>query len=553
MSFQGFTQGSIHQVRSAKLSKGDDWNIEASAYDTGRLKGITENFKLPDVKTIRNKILSAHPYNPQITECPTVTPGKDWDREPSEYETYRPKGMTNDQRFAMPKFKPNTIKTQIQYTENQYNLYHEINPLERAITSIPHIIATASRQENDAAQNAAYYSRIADGEHVDPDQAPGSIDPEGAREKHRRAMNEHVGNRAPMQHRPSVVDGSDVSSLPSMSDVSSLPSMSDDSSTVHSSEFNPSSLGSSSAHSSSSGSSTDYPSSQYTEDSESGYDTPPDHRMTIPRKNLFKIAKEEIIIQIENIERAESNLEAQLSSAKKKPATQQNVDEIMEITEEMNSANGFKRMEQNRLVELTEAEHNEDDKKALELMEPYKREIERKLPMTDTDKKPSLEDMMQTSNPRADRVLEKKPRRRRKGSVASPAAFSSQPGFVIQRRAEHQPEPRRNIQNPQTGRIIKVGGKTYMKLVKSGEIEDIRPRVQRRDSNVTAFPVRPIGDAFPSLAIRDDELNRTLGSPFTVPPGSVQYTPLPTRSSRSSESSGSELNDDDMSHIRQLF
>ena len=89
MSFHGFTQGSIHQVQSAKPSKGEDWNLGASAYNKGRLKGITENYKLPDVKSERNKILSDHIYDPFVTQCPKVTPGEDWARKPEEYETYR--------------------------------------------------------------------------------------------------------------------------------------------------------------------------------------------------------------------------------------------------------------------------------------------------------------------------------------------------------------------------------------------------------------------------------------------------------------------------------
>jgi hypothetical protein len=197
MSF-GFTQGSIHQANPVKSSKGADWETPATAYDTNRLNGITQNFKLPGVTLERNKILSDHVYNPYITSCPSVTPGEDWIRAPEEYETHRMKGMTNDQKYVMPKFIPNSIKKQIEFTENQHSMYHNINPLENAIKSIPAVIAHAQRTEQDATMNQAYYQGVRSGP-LDADLAPGVL-PDAKHKAQQRAMaSQHATETARQQ------------------------------------------------------------------------------------------------------------------------------------------------------------------------------------------------------------------------------------------------------------------------------------------------------------------------------------------------------------------
>ena len=377
--FTGFTQGSIHQVQSAKPLKGLDWDIDSSRYNKVYPTGMTANFKLPDVKNERNTILSNHIYNPQITGCVSVTPGKDWARRPEDYETYRLKGMTNDQRFVMPKFKPNTIKTQIKHTENQYNLYHEINPLERAITSIPHIIATASRQEHEASQNAEYYRNVSDGNFVHADQAPGAIDPVGAREARRQALNRHIGHRAPMQHDPSSVDSSEVqsessSSAPSGQSEESEPSGRE---SVQSADLFPS-----------------QPPSEVGS-IDSGYSTPQDQIQdhNLYKRNLFKSARKSMEKKKSDIITDKEAMKTLLGEEMKSPSADPKT--LSDLKEMISDAN-MQIVEIDRDKQtLDEAEHNGDDALAGQILTQYKEDNP-----TPVSNKPSL-----TTNPDADRVL----------------------------------------------------------------------------------------------------------------------------------------------------
>ena len=119
--------------------------------------GMNQNYNLGKVDSDRNKLLSSHQYNPYITTCAEPLPGEDWLRPPEAYETYRLKGMTNDQSFVMPKFKSASTQEQVKVHENQYNMYQQVNPFEKALDHIPKAIANASKVKEEETKNQDFY------------------------------------------------------------------------------------------------------------------------------------------------------------------------------------------------------------------------------------------------------------------------------------------------------------------------------------------------------------------------------------------------------------
>jgi hypothetical protein len=175
MSFYGVTQGSVHEVQVAKESKGYDWDINPASYNKMYPHGMNQNYNLGKVDSDRNKLLSSHQYNPYITTCAEPLPGEDWLRPPEAYETYRLKGMTNDQSFAMPKFNSTSTEFQAKVHENQHNMYRQFNPFKDVLEDIPKAMANAESVKEEEARVQQYYKRVGDGEQVDSLKAPGAL------------------------------------------------------------------------------------------------------------------------------------------------------------------------------------------------------------------------------------------------------------------------------------------------------------------------------------------------------------------------------------------
>ena len=157
--FYGVTQGSVHEVQVAKPSKGEDWQIQPQEYNKGRLKGVPNNFTQPVKSSIRKKVLTDRPYNPSPGMMASDTPGKDWKRSPAEYETYRLKGKTNDQRFRLDPFKAPTIMNQVSNFRDHFALQDRLHPFQTTIGSLPEVFAKAQAEKEKAELLKAEFER----------------------------------------------------------------------------------------------------------------------------------------------------------------------------------------------------------------------------------------------------------------------------------------------------------------------------------------------------------------------------------------------------------
>ena len=157
--FYGVTQGSVHEVQVAKPSKGEDWQIQPQEYNKGRLKGVPNNFTQPVKSSIRKKVLTDRPYNPSPGTMASDTPGKDWERSPAEYETYRLKGKTNDPRFRLDPFKAPTIMNQVSNFRDHFALQDRLHPFQTTIGSLPEVFAKAQAKKDAAELLEAEFKR----------------------------------------------------------------------------------------------------------------------------------------------------------------------------------------------------------------------------------------------------------------------------------------------------------------------------------------------------------------------------------------------------------